>query len=91
MDKNYCIQAENISRSFETGDSTIEVIRNVSLDVHKGEGVALTGPSGSGKTTLLCILSGMDMPTKGKMWLDGFEISAKREKRSQRFAIRRLA
>ena len=54
---------------------TIEVIKNLSLDLPKGEWLALTGPSGCGKTTLLHILAGLDRPTSGDILLDGQNIA----------------
>ena len=63
-------QIKNLCKSFSLAGGTIEVIKNLSLDLPKGEWIALTGPSGCGKTTLLHILAGLDRPTSGDILLD---------------------
>ncbi len=55
------------------------IIPNLTLDIQKGEFVAITGPSGSGKSTLLYIMGGLDKPTSGEVWLDGENIAKKNE------------
>jgi putative ABC transport system ATP-binding protein len=57
----------------------LEVVKEVSLSVNEGEFVCLVGKSGCGKTTLLSLLSGLEKPTKGKVTLDGREITASSE------------
>ena len=51
------------------------VLRNINLDIQKGEFVSLIGPSGSGKSTLLNFISGLELPDSGKIIIDGQEIS----------------
>ena len=68
-------QIKNLYKSFSLAGGTIEVIKNLSLDLPKGEWLALTGPSGCGKTTLLHILAGLDRPTSGDILLDGQNIA----------------
>ena len=68
-------QIKNLYKSFSLAGGTIEVIKNLSLDLPKGEWLALTGPSGCGKTTLLHILAGLDRPTSGEILLDGQNIA----------------
>lgn len=72
------ISAQNISKSF---NNDIWVLDNVSLDVQKGDFVSIVGASGSGKSTLLTILGGMDLPTKGKVFIDGEDITILKESR----------
>ena len=62
---NGIISAASLSRTFESGDSTVWAVNGVDLDVRAGELLAVTGRSGSGKTTLLNLLSGLDRPTAG--------------------------
>jgi len=68
-------QIKNLCKTFSLAGGTIEVIKNLNLDLPKGEWLALTGPSGCGKTTLLHILAGLDRPTSGDILLDGQNIA----------------
>lgn len=64
---NAVLKLEGIKRSFISGDRELEVLRNINLDVMKGELVGLVGPSGSGKSTLLHIAGLLDRPDQGKI------------------------
>jgi len=68
-------QTEGLSKDYLAGLVTVHALREVSLAVHGGEMVAIMGPSGSGKTTLLNMLGCVDLPTKGRYWLDGEDVS----------------
>lgn len=68
---NLVLEAKNISKSFTDGKTTVEVIKNLSLEVKKGEFVSIVGSSGSGKSTLLHVLGGLDCPTAGQVFLNG--------------------
>ncbi len=65
------LELKNVHRSFKQGSQNLEVLRGVSLDIEKGEVVALIGPSGSGKSTLLQIAGLLEQPSKGEIYLDG--------------------
>jgi len=67
---------ENVSRSYRSGSIEVEALRAVSLEVERGDYVAVTGPSGSGKSTLLHILGCLDRPTAGRYLLGGRDVSA---------------
>ncbi|NHQ59304.1 ABC transporter ATP-binding protein [Chlorobium sp. BLA1] len=74
------LRLENIRRELELSkDIRQTIIPNLSLEILKGEFIAITGPSGSGKSTLLYMMGGLDKPTFGTVWLDGEEITQKSE------------
>ena len=64
------LEAKNISKSFTDGKTTVEVIKNLSLQVKAGEFISIVGSSGSGKSTLLHVLGGLDCPTAGQVFLN---------------------
>jgi len=69
------IVTENVHKTYDEDEVPVHAVRGVDLVIEKGEFTALVGPSGSGKTTFLNIISGLDTPTKGKVWLKGKPIS----------------
>lgn len=69
------IHLEQIRKNYYMGKNVLEVLKGVSLDIHKNEYVALMGPSGSGKSTLMNILGCLDTPTSGKYILNGRDVS----------------
>jgi len=69
------IRLESITKSYPIGKRQLDIIKGISLNVAKGEMVAIMGPSGSGKTTLLNLLGCLDTPTSGKYYLDNKEVS----------------
>ena len=81
------LSAKDVSKRVSDGRARREVLRGVSLDLHRGEMLLVRGPSGSGKTTLLAILGGMLLPTSGEVWLAGEAISRLRD--HQRAEVRR--
>jgi putative ABC transport system ATP-binding protein len=64
------LQIENLNRTYSLGKRNVTALSNLTLDVKKGEFVAIMGPSGSGKTTLLNVIGCIDKPTSGKVLLD---------------------
>src|SRR5690606_21526893 len=68
------IQAQELTREIETGETTLTILKEISLQVSAGESIAVVGASGSGKSTLLGLLAGLDEPTQGTVFLDGQDI-----------------
>ena len=75
------IRAEDISRSFRTGNATIDVLKSINLYMERGTFNILMGPSGSGKTTLLNILGALDRPDTGKVFIDDQDITGISERK----------
>ena len=62
------LRLRNVSRTFHTGDVAVTVLRDVNLEVPRGQIMVIVGPSGSGKSTLLNIIGGIDSPSTGEVW-----------------------
>lgn len=77
--KTSVIKANNLCKSFVTGKTALNVIKNLSLDIYEGDFTVIMGSSGSGKSTLLYTLSGMDSPSSGTVHLLGQDITKMKE------------
>jgi ABC-type lipoprotein export system ATPase subunit len=73
------LSARNVSKSYTMGKRALEVLRNVSLDVARGEFIALRGASGAGKSTLLHLFGGLDVPNGGEIWFAGKNLASASE------------
>jgi putative ABC transport system ATP-binding protein len=74
------VKVENVEKIYRLGEITVPALKSVDMELEKGEFVAVMGPSGSGKTTLLNLLGALDKPTKGKIYVDGKDLTKLREK-----------
>ena len=83
------LEAQQVTKTFSEGRERVAVLKGISLELERGEIVALEGPSGSGKTTLLSILGAILTPSDGRVVIDGHEIVASRT--TDLAAIRRRA
>lgn len=70
------VEFQNVGKTYQMGEVQINALHDASFEIEKGELVVIVGPSGAGKTTLLNILGGMDTLSRGKVILDGKDISA---------------
>ena len=74
------IEVTGMNRSFVNGKETAHVLKDINLTVAEGEFVSIMGPSGGGKSTLLYLLGGLDMPTSGKVCINGVDLSTLKDK-----------
>jgi putative ABC transport system ATP-binding protein len=74
------VKVENVEKTYRLGEIPVSALKDISLNLEKGEFVAVMGPSGSGKTTLLNLIGALDKPTKGKIYVDGKDLTTLKEK-----------
>lgn len=84
------VSVRHLKKSFGQGEGRVEVLKNINLEIYSGETIALTGKSGSGKSTLLSLLSGLDAPDEGDIFIDGENLSPMPEKELTRFRASRM-
>lgn len=75
MGDRIIIEAKGVKKTYTDNGVPVEAVRGIDLKINEGDFAAIIGPSGSGKTTFLNIISGLDNPTDGKVWLDGKPLS----------------
>lgn len=76
------ISAQNLNLTFQTGDGPVHALKDVTLDIAKGEFVSFIGPSGCGKTTFLRVIADLEQPTSGKITVNGMTPDAARKARA---------
>jgi len=69
------VEIKNLVKSYTRGDQDVPVLRDITLNIDRGDFISLMGPSGSGKSTLLNLIAGIDKPTGGMLRIDGEDIS----------------
>lgn len=84
------LEVKAISKTYGSGETEVQALKNVSFSVPKGEYVAIVGESGSGKSTLLNMIGALDNPTSGKILIDGKDIFAMEERKLTIFRRRNI-
>lgn len=84
------LRAEGIRKIYGKDDAEVVAVNHVSLQVEKGDFIAIMGPSGSGKSTFLHILGGVDRPTEGKVFIEGTDVYAQKERQLAVFRRRQI-
>jgi putative ABC transport system ATP-binding protein len=88
--RNSVLKAENLCKQVSSPEGPLTIVDGVSFDIAAAESVAVTGPSGAGKSTLLALLAGLDLPSTGKVWLDGVDLTTLDEDGRARLRAQRV-
>ena len=84
------LEVKDLSKTYGTGETAVHALKGAAFSVPKGEFVAVVGESGSGKSTLLNMIGALDTPTSGKVWIDGKDIFAMKERNLTVFRRRNI-
>ncbi len=84
------IELQNVDKIYDAGSVPVHALKDLTLEIGRGEFTAVVGPSGSGKTTMLNVVGGLDRPTSGTVTLDGKEISHFRRSELVDFRLRHI-
>ncbi len=74
-DQDFIVRIEDVSKVYTRGGENVHALRAVSIDIARGEYLSIMGPSGSGKSTLFNMIGGLDTPTAGQVFIDGYRLS----------------
>jgi putative ABC transport system ATP-binding protein len=75
MIRDSVLKAENLTKQVSSPEGSLTIVHDVSVDIAPGESVAIVGPSGAGKSTLLALLAGLELPSSGRVLLDGHDLT----------------
>ncbi|WP_274365581.1 ABC transporter ATP-binding protein [Paenibacillus thermotolerans] len=84
------IHAKELRKTYGKGASEVRALRDVTLQIGRGEMVAVMGPSGCGKTTLLQVLAGIEPADRGETWIDGTPLHTLKDKRLSKFRLEKM-
>ena len=84
------LRARDVFKSYKLGETTVQALRGLNVDIAKGEFTALVGASGSGKTTLLNLVGTLDSPDSGAIWIDGVDVVTLDENQKSDFRNRKI-
>ncbi len=84
------IKLVDVHKVYKLGKTEVHALRGIDLEVGKGDFVAIVGPSGSGKSTLLNMIGAMDRPTKGKVFIEGEDITTLSDKERARLRLHKI-
>lgn len=87
---NELIEIHGLNKTYKSGKLENQVLRDINLEISRGEVVSIMGPSGCGKTTLLNLLGGLDRPTSGSIFLNGKSLNDMNESELTRFRLRNI-
>jgi putative ABC transport system ATP-binding protein len=90
MPEPFFIQTSSLVKTYETPAGPLNVLRGIDLELKRGEFVAMVGPSGGGKTTFLNMLTGVDKPSSGMVFVDGVDIANTSERKLTRWRGRNV-
>jgi len=84
------LRVEEVSKAFGAGEAAVAAVDGVSFELRAGEIVLVMGPSGSGKTTLLAMCGALLQPTSGRVWIDGTDVTSRRERDLAELRLRHI-
>ncbi|MCI8972794.1 MAG: ABC transporter ATP-binding protein [Lachnospiraceae bacterium] len=84
------LEIQKLCKTYGSGETAVQALKNVSFSVHRGEYVAIVGESGSGKSTLLNMIGALDTPTSGKVLIDGRDTFSMKDKKRTIFRRRNI-
>jgi putative ABC transport system ATP-binding protein len=90
MSDNVVLEAVNLCKAYEMPHGTVQVLKDYSIRIQKGEALCVMGASGSGKSTLLHLLAGLDVPDSGEVMVEGEPLHAWRESKRATFRAERI-